>query len=126
MNENQRFAADVVTMIPEGAVWTFRNHYKKFNSFMQGIDCVEVAPSDWQATIGNQEKLLLLELLEWEDEDSYWMFGGAESIEIEFDGQLILRSWDGMNVVDFSKDFAVPDTFRQKYFADCAGYAHDW
>ena len=93
---------------------------------MPGINCELTERGDWKAKIGSKEKQLFLERLQWEDEDSYWMFGGAWHMAIEFKGKTIMLSWDGMSMVNFSKDFVVPADFQQKYFADCAGYAADW
>ncbi|WP_310395102.1 hypothetical protein [Hymenobacter sp.] len=116
-------------LIPDGATWFFRVHDDRFGLFMTGFDCIQIGPSDWKATVGREERQKLLELLQWDDGESYWYFGSAESIEIEFDGRCILRGHDGMGFVCFSKHFHVPEVFRLRYFIDgegCAGQAEDW
>ena len=125
MEEIQIFAADVVVLIPDDAIWVF-SASNDFGENMPGIDCESDAHGDWIATIGSKEKQVFLERLQWCDEDSYWMFGGAWHMVIKCKEKTIMRSWDGMSMVEFSKNFVLPDAFQQKYFADCAGYAADW
>ena len=123
MHEQQQFAAEVLALIPDGSTWIFEASLDNFEDLMPGIECVKAGSGDWSAVVGSHERQLLLELLKMEDEENYWFFGTAYLINIEYDGQLILRSYDGMEFVEFSKHFEVPEAFRLKYFIEGEGKA---
>ena len=129
MHEQQQFATEVMALIPDGATWIFESSSDDFDDLMPGIKCVKINYGNWSAVIGSHERQLLIELLKIEDEESYWFFGTAWTVDIELDGQRIFKGHDGMEFVEFSKNFQVSDAFRLKYFFDGegkAGQAVEW